>query len=168
MATFKGNLKLVADCLYNAGLDIGDGKHVINKTYDVAFSNGTGANQANMVFTDQRTLSASGTEDLDLAGGLTDAFGNTITFTSIKGIFIYAATGNTNDVLVGGAASNQFIEWVSNASDVIVVKPGGFFGLCNPAANGYAVTASTGDLLKVANSSSGTSVTYDIIIVGEV
>ena len=31
---------------------------------------------------------------------------------------------------------------------------------------GYAVTATTADLLHVANSSSGTSVTYDVIVIG--
>jgi len=33
-------------------------------------------------------------------------------------------------------------------------------------ATTYAVTAGTGDLLKVANSAGGTSVTYDIVIIG--
>jgi hypothetical protein len=33
-------------------------------------------------------------------------------------------------------------------------------------ATAYAVTATTADLLKVANSSSGTGVTYDIAVIG--
>lgn len=132
----------------------------------VSITAGTGANQADKVFHDQRTLTASSTEDLDLAGSLTDAFGATITFARIKGIFVAAASANTNNVLVGGAASNQFINWVSDATDKIVVRPGGWFGLVAPDATAYAVTAGTGDLLRIGNSGAGTAVTYDIILIG--
>lgn len=141
-----------------------------NIAYSKAFNlaDGTGANQANMIWLDQRTLAASATEGLDLAGSLTNVYGSTITFTSIKGIIVFAAAANTNNVLVGGAVSNGFINWVSDASDVLVVPPGSMFSLVNPNANGYAVTAGTGDILKISNSSSGTGVTYDIILLGEV
>ena len=36
----------------------------------------------------------------------------------------------------------------------------------NPDATAYAVTAGSADILQVANSSSGSTVTYDVIIVG--
>ena len=35
-----------------------------------------------------------------------------------------------------------------------------------PSAAGYAVAAGSTDVLRVANSSSGTTVTYDITIIG--
>ena len=168
MATFEGKLKLNLDAVFGSSIDIGNLKHNIDYEKSFTINSGTGAAQANQVFVDQRTLSASANEELDLAGGLTDAFGTSITFTSIKGIIVYAASGNTNDVLVGGAAANGFIEWVSDTSDEIVVKPGGMFMLYNPAADGYTVTASTGDLLRFENSSSGSSVTYDLILIGEI
>ncbi len=50
--------------------------------------------------------------------------------------------------------------------DTVKVKPGGAIALVAPDATGYAVTAGTADQLKVANSAGGTSVTYDIIIIG--
>lgn len=135
-------------------------------TNNRSLATGTGNNQADKLFADQRTLTASSTEDLDLAGTLTDAYGDTITFVRVKAIIVKAASGNTNSVLVGGAASNQMINWVSDATDKVVVRPGGIFVLACNDATGYAVTASTGDLLRIGNSSGGTSVTYDIIIVG--
>ena len=70
-------------------------------------------------------------------------------------------------MVVGGAPSNAFVNWVSDATDKIVIKPGGTFALIAPDANGYGVTAATADLLKVANSSSGSAVLYDIMIFGE-
>jgi len=42
------------------------------------------------------------------------------------------------------------------------------FCVVAPNATGYALTATTADLLQITNSSSGTGVTYDIIIVGTV
>ena len=62
--------------------------------------------------------------------------------------------------------SEYFINWVGDPTDKISVRPGGAFILIAPDATGYAVTAATGDLLKIANSAGTTSVTYDIIIIG--
>lgn len=132
----------------------------------VLLADGTGANQADLVYSGTRTLSASGSEELDLAGGLEDAFGATLTFAKIKGILIKAASGNTNNVVVGGAASNAFQGPFGATNDTIAVKPGGQFLISAPNAAGWPVTAGTGDLLKIANSSGTTGVTYDIVIIG--
>lgn len=166
--TFSGNIKLSLAGTFSGDNDLSTLSQAINYSKSYNLTNGTGADQANMIWMDQRTITASSTDDLDLAGSLTNAFGTTITFTSIKGIIVYAATANTNDVLIGGDGSAAFINWVSNSSDIVVVKPGGLFALVNPQANGYAVTATTGDILQIANSSSGTSVVYDIILLGEI
>lgn len=148
--------------------DIGKGQQEVDWSPSFNFTDGTGADQAKVAFADERTLSASSNEELDLAGGLTDLFGNTITFTKIKALLVVADAGNTNDVLVGGAGSNGFITPFGDATDVIKVKPGGLLLLVAPNATGYAVTASTGDKLKIANSSSGSSVTYQIGLLGVV
>lgn len=130
--------------------------------------NGTGAGNADRLFTDTRTLAASATEDLDLAGGLTDAVGAAITNARIKAIYIGASASNANNVLVGGAATNQFVNWVSDATDKVVIRPGGFIllGTGQSDATCYPVTAGTGDLLRIGNSGAGTGVTYDIVLLG--
>lgn len=133
----------------------------------VHLESGTAAGKADKVFHDQRTLAASASEDLDLAGVLTDAYGAAITFAKVKFIAVSAAAGNTNNVLVGAASATQFVGLL-NAAGVITLRPGATFAAMSGVldATGMAVTAGTGDLLKVANSSSGSSVTYDIVIVG--
>lgn len=166
--TFSGNLKLALAGTFTGDNDLSTVAQSINYSKSFNITNGTGADQANMIFMDQRTISASGTDDLDLSGSLANAYGTTIAFTSIKGIIIYASTANTNDVVIGGDASAAFVTWVGDATDTVVVKPGGMFALVNPAANGYTVTNSSADILQIANSGSGTSVTYDIILLGEV
>ena len=138
----------------------------VSYTKTFSWTDGNGADQAQQVFTDDRTLAASATEDLDLAASLSNGFGQTITFTKIRAIYIEAASGNTNNVNVGGAAANQFSTCFSDTSDVAVVRPGSAILLVARDATGFTVTAGTGDLLKVANSGAGTSVTYTIILIG--
>jgi hypothetical protein len=69
-------------------------------------------------------------------------------------------------VIVGGAAANQFLTWVGAATHTVTVRPGGLFQLIAPDATAYAVTATTADLLRITNSGAGTSVTYDIVLLG--
>lgn len=169
MATSIDNLTIglkVAGLFLNT-IDLGPVEQKISYSPSHQFTDGNADNKAEAIFTDTRTISASSSENLDLAGtGLVDAFGNTLTFTKIKAMIIVAAEANTNDVLVGGAGSNGWTAWVGDATDVVKVKPGGMLVLTAPKSAGLAVVASTGDILKVANSSSGSSVTYTIILVG--
>jgi hypothetical protein len=136
----------------------------LNEDWSKAFVAGTGAGQGDLVFSDTRTIAASGTDNLDLAGGVTDTFGSTVTFVDVKAIIVRASAANTNDVQIGGAGSNPFVGPMGGTG-VTTLKPGGFVCWVNPGA-GWTVTPSTGDILKVANSAGGTSVDYDIIIVG--
>lgn len=140
---------------------------VLNRDYSMVYANGTGARQANMWWHDQRTLGASGAESLDFASGVTSNFGTTIVLTSLKAILVYAAPGNTNDVQVTRPAANG-IPWLMAAGDGIALKPGALVLWYDPSANGPTVTAGTGDLITFTNSAGSTSVTYDIIALGEV
>lgn len=146
-------------------LDLGDATFPIALTQALTLSNGTGASQADMIFTDTRTLTASSTENLDLAGSLTDAYGTTMTFARIKALIVTAASGNTNDVQVTRPASNGVPVFMA-AGDGIAVRPNGLFAWACQDATGVAVTASTGDLLTFTNSAGSTSVTYTVIIIG--
>lgn len=139
----------------------------VTQTVDVTLVDGTAAGAADLMFSDQRTLAASANEDLDLAGVLADVLGTTLTMVRVKGLYIAAAAGNTNDVVVGAAAANQWATLL-NAAGTVTLRPGAVFmataGVADATA--WAVTASTGDLLRVANSAGGTSVTYDIVVIG--
>jgi hypothetical protein len=127
------------------------------------FANGTGANQADLLWADERTIAASSSEDLDLAGVLTDAFGATITAAEVVAIFIFADADNTNNVVVGDATSP--VPLFGGTNPTVSVKPGGFFCIGAPNAAGqFSVGAGSTDDLKIANSSSGSPVTYQIAI----
>lgn len=159
--TVKGLVKLAAT--QTSAADQGTASFPANLSRILDLTDGTTANKADLMFTDTRTTA---TESLDLAGSLADIYGNTITFARIKLIMIKAASANTVDIHVGGAATNQFVNWVADASDKVVVKPGGCFLLFAPDATAYAVTAGTGDDLKIAASDGTTSISYDIALIG--
>jgi hypothetical protein len=132
----------------------------------INLADGTDANEANRIYHATRTLAASANEDLDLSGVLLDPLGDTLTFARVKALIVSAAAANTNNVIVGGAGTNTFINWVSDATDKIIVRPSGVFCVIASDITAYVVTAGTGDLLRVANSGAGSSVTYDITIIG--
>jgi hypothetical protein len=161
------SLSIAANASLTAALDLATGTVPLQVRKAVSLATGTGAGQADKVFSDRRTLAASGTEDLDLAGVLLDAFGAAITFARIKGIVISAAAANTNSVIVGAASATQWAT-LFNAAGTVTLKPGGAFCALAGAADAVAwpVTAGTGDLLKIANSAGTTTVTYDIVIIG--
>jgi hypothetical protein len=128
------------------------------------FSAGTAAiSQANLLYFETRSLAASTGEDLDLAGSLADPLGATITAAEIVAIYIAAASGNTNDVQVTRPAANGVPAFLA-AGDGLAIGPGDAFLLTNK--KGIAVVAGTGDLLHVLNGGAGTSVEYDVVIIG--
>lgn len=149
-----------------AAFDLASGSVPLALKRQFNWPSGTALNQADRIFHDTRTLAPSASESLDLAGVLTDVFGALIAFARVKALFIYAAAANTNNVVVGGAGANGFVTWVGGAAHTVSVRPGGLMLLAAPDATAYAVTAGTGDLLQVANSAAGTSVTYDVVIIG--
>lgn len=164
--TLKTNVLLQLQAVYRNVLDLGTPTDRFEKRSKLEFSNGTGANAADLLFHDQRTIAASSNEDLDLAGALTNPLtGATMTFVELRGLMIFASSTNTNNVRLTRPASNGVPLFLA-ASDGIDIHPGGGFCWFCPADGKVTVTAGTGDLLNVANSSSGSSVTYDVVILG--
>lgn len=124
---------------------------------------GTSNNQNDLVWSDERTITASNSETLDL-NALTGVFG-TVNFVEIASLSVFADSTNTNNVVIGAAAANQFIGPFGGATHTIALGPGASIALKAPAA-GWASTNGASDSLKIANSGAGTSVVYKIIITG--
>lgn len=130
-------------------------------------TDGTAANQCDILFTDERTVAESTNDDIDLAGALSDAFGDTITAAEIVAVFIINApisgTANASDLTIGNA-TNAFEGFLSSAGTIGPIKPGGFFMIgCGDAAGIGAVTGGSTDELRVANGAGGAA-TYQIAI----
>jgi hypothetical protein len=148
-------------------LTIGSSAADFTGTYGAALTDGAGAGLANRIYFAERTLTASSTETLDFAGTLLDQFGAAITFARIKVLAFSALAANTNNVVIGGGATT-FTGLFGATTHTISLRPGTSMVVCCGLADAtaYAVTAGSTDLLQVANSSSGTSVTYDVCVIG--
>jgi hypothetical protein len=149
---------------------LGDGTEVIDALStkplsSAALANGTGANKAQVSWHDRRTLATTTSENIDLSGALSGAFGVT-TFTKIKALCIKVNTTTAGYRLeVGKAVANAFDALFCDPTDAIKVQAGGVLLLWAPV-DGYTVTGDTADILKINNPSGGT-ISYDIIVIGE-
>jgi len=143
-----------------------------------SLSNGTGNAQADEIYFKADTLASSADVDLDLAGSLDDAYGNTITFASVKVICVQNTSDQgesptTATIHVGGGdggdGTNAFDTWISasgaDGSEKIILEPGGIFLLGSPNTP-YAVTAGTGDILRIINTDGSYAATYEVMIIG--
>lgn len=158
-------ISLSIDATLTGSNDLGNPKQRVPVNETIQLLAGTNAvNKADLLFSDTRTIAASGNEDLDLAGVLASAFGATIAAAEIVLLYIKAADANTNNVVVGPAASAGALGPFGDASDRLSIRPGEFLPLISQT--GWAVTATSADKINVSNSGAGTGVTYDILIIG--
>lgn len=137
-------------------------------TYLSGFSNGVAANQADRLYAAKGTINPSTTLTLDLAAGLTDVFGASITFARVK-LFYFELTTDTagSSVTLGASGTFPAKLWFGDAAtDTLTVQNGGLFLIEAPTAAGYPVTAGTADLLAIVNNDSVNVATYRIAIIG--
>lgn len=161
---------LVSSLTKSFGPVVTTGSVPLSLQYAASLASGTAAGQADIVYHATRTLGPSANEDIDLNNAGTtyvDPFGTPLAMLRVKGVFVAAAVANANNVLVGAAAANPWVGLLT-ATSTVTLRPGGFFAAVAGVADAtaYGVVAGTGDLLRIANSGAGTSVTYDIFILG--
>ena len=167
--------KLIVEATAKKATDLTVPSETLNLTKTLKFIFGTGAGQVDQVFHDRRTLAGGASEELDLAGALTNAFGATVTFAKIKGIAIINRSNETldghsptdADLDIGGAAANAFQGPFVDSSDKLNLAAGAPLLIAKPDADGWTVTAGTGDLLKIENKDGSEEAVYDIVLVGE-
>jgi len=159
--TLETTLQLTLNGNYVDSDDLNSSRGNLIWTLTDTLANGSGADQANLMWYDTRTLAAT-SEDLDL-WGITDVFNDTIYFGRVKALII-ENTSETDDLYVGGASSNAWATWVGDATDKVKIRPGGFMLLWAPDAIAYNVIAGTGDKLKIDAGSA--TITYNIAIIG--
>ena len=136
-----------------------------NASESLTFANGTGANQAEIVWSDSRTIAANGEDILDLTA-LADDRGS-VDLTAVKAIYVR----NTGTVGIYWQALAPPEQWGSGPLQAeeefgIKVPPGGVLLITNPSALGWMVESGDEQIL-FDNDSSTTAATYDIILIGE-
>ena len=131
-----------------------------------ALTDGVGANEADLVYSAQRTLGAGVSEEIDLYGGLDDSFGNTLNFARIKGFYIKPKADNGDTITVGNASANGWPGFFGALTHTIVLPAGSVIMILAPDATGWPVTNASADKLKVVNNDGGAAAIYDIVLIG--
>lgn len=162
--TLTGIIKAGLSLVYQGDLDLGAQKATLPFPAEIVIGSGTGSGQSDLAYFDQRPLAGATTEDLDLRGGLTDAFGQVLNFIEVTAIYIKAGAANNGDLVVGGDGAAAFLGPFDNATDKVNIGPGQTFLVTN-TTTGWPTTAGTADLLQVQNEGAGAA-TYDICIIG--
>lgn len=129
----------------------------------LSLASGTGINQADKLWIDNRTVAAGATDSIDVQAALTDAFGAAFTPAKLKLIVAAASSSNTVNLTIGRPSAG--VPFIS-ATATIPLHIGGFVCIFTPAAAGIAVTATTADLIDIVAAAGSGNQTYDIALVG--
>lgn len=146
--------------LYENTLDVGNAQDQQNVVKSFSVTDGEGANQFEGIFRDDRSVATSTEDTLDFYGSLTDAFGNAISAKAVKWIYIE----NTGTVRITWGGNAAEIPYFAAVNDKLGIEAGGCNLWIAPTAAGIAVTATTGDILSVTNTSGSVAATYRIIV----
>ncbi len=134
-------------------------------TFTDSLATGVGLDASDYVWVSAaNAITGSATNSHDVAGGLTDVYGNTLTFVKVKGLFIHNLSTTAGDTLTVGGNANALLIF-GTATHTHTIGPNGVLFISEPSLAGKAVTAATGDILDVVEDA-GNANTYDIAIWG--
>lgn len=126
-------------------------------------NDGTGANNANVIWNGMLVIAGSGSTTLVLSFGLTEA-GAAVVFAKIRRMLIRLRTPAAGKkVVVGGAASHPWAPWLSTLS---VTEDVASLLFRESDVDGWTVGSGSADQLKFANPG-GSSITVDVSLMGE-
>jgi len=146
--------------------DVETASSAVNQTgpASTAVTDGNGANQAEQLYSKSGTLADAASSNFDLSGALTDIWGNTISWTELKGLYIenqgtdsiLEVTGNLWDAIAGGIASAK-----------LNILPGASYSQTFLTAGGVTVTNTSQDTITLTHASDGSlTLTYKLIAIG--
>lgn len=149
---------------YTGSAGLGTSTETMNLDYAISLTNGTGANQANVVYSASRSLADDANEVLDFyaSGSLTDAFGTALTIETLKILIVYNTSTEATLKIGGGAVACNIFAAVG---DILSLPPGGKFMYSAPDATGLDIT--TNKDFNFLHDGQGTSaLVYKVIAIG--
>ena len=161
-------LSLVLKATYKAktaGDDMSVPEIVLTKSVTDTLANGEGSGQAEVAYTD--TLTGAGPHTVDIYGGITDAFGNTLSIKLLKGVLIHNRSTTTGQYVdVGGSGAGVTFAALTGDTDEIRVHPDGVLFLWAPMAtpDSYVAGAGTDDTILITAGAGSPSI--DIMLIG--
>lgn len=149
----------------------GNAKDISSISYSgPQLTNGVGAGEADIKYSEQLTIAESGNTTLNLSS-LTDSFGNSISFTRIKELYIEnSSLGSASSIKVGGAVSNAFnAMWqapgTANNDAFIPIRNGACLHL-GVAQDATAYVVGSAVNILITNLDGANAATVNVVIVG--
>lgn len=159
----SGRIALNIESTVTNPLDLSSPLDPLRYAISQVVSDGADANEASMHWHDSRQLLASGTDDIDLAGGITNAFGATITFARVKSILVRNKGTTAAAITVGPSPTNGVANFLGT-NDRLPAGAWMAMGLFD--ATGWVITAGSADRIRVTNTSGSLTQEYEIIVIG--
>ncbi len=175
--------RLAATASKSAALDTTVGGALVLQE-SATLGDGTGADEADEVYHDAGTVAGGGMETLDLAGALSDVFGETVGLARVKALLVRNVSDTTDAVdghtrateavlrLGGGtdgSGASAFDSWcdesAGDGSAAVKLRAGGALGIFAGDATAYPVTAGSADTLALRNTGTAQAA-YELIVVG--
>jgi len=167
MASLSARLTASMDVSFTGDHEFGGPVFNQSMKQVIDLATGTGANQADIIWMDERTLASGASENIDLTSAPTNPDNLQKVIVKPVAVLIINAprttsTPNTTNLFIGGAG-NTFLGIVGSASQATAnIRPGGAFFMFNPDSTGMGtVVDASSDLLRV-NNSAGASAVYQI------
>jgi len=159
--SFSGRLMLYPDWTHSKVTGASTVTETFDSFVDWTHTSGTNANQMNTIVRETTTLTNSESKTINLAGGVTDSFGDATTFVTVRFLCLSCPTSNTNNITMGGG-TNSWASWCGGTNNTLTVRPGGAIMLLAPDVTGYAVTDAALTMLNDGTNST----TYSLYIGG--
>lgn len=146
----------------------GDASKQLSKSILDALTHGTGADQANMLYTVTGTISSGSFVDVSIGdGGVNDVYGRAVSLEKL--CLLLVLNNNTTagqTLLVGGnGPANPLTAFMADPTDIIVVGPTGALLLWSPL-DGYEVGIAVGDHDLRLAAGGAYAVAYELLAIG--
>ena len=165
-ATLYGSIALQVAMLLSNQLDLSTPIDKLIPKFQFDLINGVGADQADRIFHDTRSIAASTNDDLDLTGGtaLLDPLGVAFSIARLKAAIFYARKTNASIVTIGASAAAPVL-WFGANTHTEKLSAGQLHCHVAPDATGWLLTATTADVVRLANGAGGTAL-VDVVLIG--
>ncbi|AMV18259.1 hypothetical protein [Planctomyces sp. SH-PL14] len=120
---------------------------------------------ANLLYTNGFAIPTANSQSLDLSGSLLDALGVSCVFAKVYAVEIVNLSTTTGQNIQIGGDTNH-VPLFGAPADYLTIGPNGVFLAAN-CLDGWTVTASTGDVIKIANSAGGQTINVAVAILGK-
>jgi len=159
--TFSGRLLILPQWTHAKTIGASTVSETFAELLNWTHTSGASTNQMNVIVRESVTLTNAQTRTIDLAGGVSDSFGDVTTFTTVRFLCLVADEDNADPVALGASGEDAWAAWCGGTNHTVTIRPGGILLLTAPDS-GYTITDSK---LMVRNTGTNAAA-YSIYIGG--